>query len=110
MAVATTPSKDQRPLSARTEDFLRSPKRNLIDGKWIEAASGETFAVYDPATGEIIDRVPDSGIEDIDCAVKSARRAFEDGPWPRMSPSARSRLLGRIGDLLLEKPGRACRT
>ena len=102
MAVATTPSKDQRPLSARTEDFLRSPKRNLIDGKWIEAASGETFAVYDPATGEIIDRVPDSGIEDIDRAVKSARRAFEDGPWPRMSPSARSRLLGRIGDLLLE--------
>ena len=102
MSVATAPSKGQRPLSTRTADFLRSRKRNLIDGKWIEAASGETFAVYDPATGQIIDRVPDSGTEDIDRAVKSGRRAFQEGPWPRMSPSARSRLLERIGDLLLE--------
>lgn len=86
---------------AKATQFLSAPKKNLIDGKWVDAGSGETFAVYDPSNGETIARVPDSGAEDIDRAVRAARRAFESGPWPKMTPSDRGRLIWRIGDLIL---------
>jgi phenylacetaldehyde dehydrogenase len=87
---------------SKAAKFLGSPKKNLINGKWVEAVSGETFSVYDPATGETIARVPDSGAEDIHQAVKAARHAFETGPWSKLSPSARGRLIWKIGDLILE--------
>lgn len=66
------------------------------------AQSGKTFDVTDPATGEVIARVAEGDKADVDRAVKAARRAFEAGPWARMTPSARGRLLHRIGDLILE--------
>ena len=80
-----------------------SAERNLlIDGKWVPARSGKTFEVSDPATGGVIAHVAEGDAADVDAAVKAARRAFESGPWPRMTPSARGRLLHRIGDLILE--------
>ena len=99
MAIVTSESTES---PTRAAKFLSESKRNLINGKWVEALSGETFSVYDPSTGETIARVPDSGAEDIDQAVKAARRAFESGPWSKLSPSERGRVIWKIGDLLLE--------
>jgi phenylacetaldehyde dehydrogenase len=74
----------------------------LIGGDWVDAASGRTFDTLDPATGEKLTSVPHGDAEDINRAVDAARRAFEDGPWARMKPTERERLIWRIGDLLTE--------
>jgi phenylacetaldehyde dehydrogenase len=83
-------------------DFIGREHSMLIGGKWVPAASGQTFETYDPATGDVLATVPRGSSEDIDRAVKTARAAFEDGPWPRMSPSERGRAIHRLGDLILE--------
>ena len=80
--------------------FLGKQHRMLIGGKWIEARSGETFPVEDPATQEIIGHVPSGDKADVDQAVAAARRAFDSGPWPRLSPADRSRMVWTLGDLL----------
>jgi aldehyde dehydrogenase (NAD+) len=77
------------------------PKKMLIDGQWVESASGKTFDSINPATGEVLARVAEGDAEDIDRAVKAARRAF-DGPWRRWKPYERQRLLLRIADLVEE--------
>jgi phenylacetaldehyde dehydrogenase len=82
---------------------IASPKQLLIDGEWVDAASGRTFETIDPATEERLAEVAHGGAEDIDRAVRAARRAFAHGSeWRRMSPSDRGRLIHRIGDLILE--------
>ncbi len=88
--------------SPAVQAFLASPRPMLIDGQWVEAASGRTFPVYDPATGAKMARVAEGDREDIDRAVAAARRAFEEGPWRRMTPSERGRLVWKIGDLVAE--------
>jgi len=87
-------------LQKNVTEFLSKPRKMLIDGKWVEAASGKTFETYNPSTGEVLARVAEGDREDIDRAVKAARRAFESGPWPEMSPSQRGRLLSKLADLL----------
>ena len=82
--------------------WLKKPKQNLIGGKWSPAASGKLFDVFNPADASVIARVPDSDKEDINRAVSAARRAFESGPWRRLTPSERGKLIWRIGDLILE--------
>jgi aldehyde dehydrogenase (NAD+) len=72
----------------------------LIDGKWVEAASGKTLTTYDPATEEPLAEVPAGEKEDIDRAVKAARRAFETGPWRRMTASERGRAIWKLADLI----------
>src|SRR6266487_1442169 len=89
-------------ISLRLAAWLKKPKHNLIGGKWVPAASGKNFDVFNPADGSIITRVPDSDKEDINRAVAAARRAFESGPWRRLTPSERGKLVWRIGDLLLQ--------
>jgi phenylacetaldehyde dehydrogenase len=86
----------------RTEvlQFLARPGRLMIDGAWVESASGETFAVVDPATGDEVAQVARGTAQDIDAAVVAARRAFESGPWRRMTPSDRGRLVWKLGDLI----------
>ena len=74
----------------------------FIDGKWVEAASGKTFPTYNPATGEVLAQVAEGDREDIDRAVKAARKAFDSGPWPEMTPSQRGRLIWKLGDLIEE--------
>ena len=74
-----------------------------IDGKEIQAAEGQTLDVHNPATGEVIARVPAGTKEDIDGAVQAARRAFDQGAWPRTSPSERSRILNRFADLIEDR-------
>jgi len=87
----------------RVQSFLSSPGKLLIDGEWVEAASGRTFETINPATEEKLAEVAHGETEDIDRAVKAARRAFAyEGPWRRMTPSERGRLIWRIGDLIEE--------
>ncbi len=74
--------------------------KNLIDGACVDAASGKTFEVLNPATREVIARAPDSGPEDVDRAVRAARRAFDQDGWPRSSPRDRGRILFRLGQHL----------
>jgi phenylacetaldehyde dehydrogenase len=82
------------------ERFIAAPRKMLIDGQWVEAASGKTFPVYNPATGEVMAQVAEGDKEDIDRAVKAARRAFESGPWSEITSSERGRLLWKLADLL----------
>ncbi|XP_051203767.1 aldehyde dehydrogenase family 2 member B7, mitochondrial [Lolium perenne] len=72
----------------------------LINGKFVDAASGKTFPTLDPRTGEVIARVAEGDAEDIDRAVAAARKAFDEGPWPRMTAYERSRILLRFADLI----------
>jgi len=89
-------------VSQRARDFLSSPKRMLIDGKWVNAASGKTFPVFNPANGDVIAQVAEGAHEEIERAVASARKTFENGSWRRMTPSERGRIIWRIGDLILQ--------
>ncbi len=75
----------------------------LIDGKWVESRSGRTFEDIDPSTGKVVAHVAEGAAEDIDLAVRAARKAFEEGPWPRMSARERGRLLFRLADLVEER-------
>src|SRR6478672_5290555 len=72
----------------------------LIGGRWVEAASGKTFETLNPATGEVICRVAEGDKADIDLAVRAARKAFESGPWSRMSAADRGRLLLKLADAI----------
>lgn len=87
-------------LDALRTGFLARPHRLFIDGRWAPAQSGETLAVLDPSTGRPLASVAAGGAADIDAAVKAARKAFESGPWPKLSHGERSRLLYRLADLI----------
>ncbi len=86
----------------QVNQFLSIPRKMLIGGQWVEAASGKTWPVYDPATGQVIAHVAAGEKEDVNRAVQAARRAFESGPWRSMSPSARGRLMTKLADLMEE--------
>jgi len=87
----------------RVRSFTSSPRRLFIDGRWTESASGETFTTFDPATEEPLAVVSRTGTQDVDRAVAAARAALaDDAPWRTMPPSARGRIIHRIGDLILE--------
>ncbi|HET8825397.1 MAG TPA: aldehyde dehydrogenase family protein, partial [Terriglobales bacterium] len=96
MATTTTPVQ----LESSVTEFLRKPRKMLIGGNWVEAVSGKTFESYDPSTGEVLARVAEGATEDIDLAVKAARAAFEKGPWPKMPPAQRGKLLWKLADLV----------
>src|SRR3984893_6106549 len=80
--------------------FISRTQKMFINGKWVEAASGKTFPTFNPATGEVLSRVAEGDKEDIDRAVKAARAAFETGPWSKITPSERGRMIWKIGDLI----------
>ncbi len=109
MATFATPFTETQPgsgysldvrLGADAAKFARAKQLMLIDGKFVAAASGKTFPVFNPATGEVICEVPEAELEDVNLAVHAARRAFDYGPWASMVPSARGQLLWRLADLL----------
>jgi aldehyde dehydrogenase (NAD+) len=72
----------------------------LIDGQWVDAASGKTFETINPATGDVICKVAEGDAADVDKAVKAARKAFEEGPWRTMSATERGRLMYKLADLI----------
>jgi phenylacetaldehyde dehydrogenase len=87
-------------ISKKSQSFLASPKQMLIGGKWVAAASGKTFPVYEPSTGDVVAQVAEGDKEDIARAVKAARKAFDSGPWSQMTPSERGKIIWKIGDLI----------
>src|SRR6202162_5927537 len=95
MAVATRPTE-------KTRFFKASPRALLINGKFEQAESGKTFETLNPATDTVLASIAEGDAHDIDRAVRAARRAFENGPWSRMTPSERGQIMHRIGDLIME--------
>ncbi len=89
-------------MHSHVQEFVSSPRKMFIDGKWVEAASGKTFPTYNPATGEVLAHIAEGDREDIDRAVKAARKAFETGPWADMTASQRGRVIWKLGDLIEE--------
>src|SRR5207245_8936694 len=82
---------------------------NFVDGREIEAGAGAMLDVRNPATGDVIARIPNSTADDIDRAMKSARAAFEGKAWGGMDVRARARLVHRLADAFeanLEAPSR----
>jgi aminomuconate-semialdehyde/2-hydroxymuconate-6-semialdehyde dehydrogenase len=74
-----------------------------IDGKSVAAADGATYDDLDPASGEVVARIASGGVADVERAVTAARRAFDDGPWPRTTVAERAKVLRRLGALLVEQ-------
>ena len=71
----------------------------LIGGRWTESVSGKVFKTYNPATGEVLASVSEAEGQDVDAAVSAARKALE-GPWSKMSPAEREKILNKIADLV----------
>jgi len=84
------------------EEFTATARKLFINGQWVDAASGQTFDTPNPATGETLAAVAEGDAEDINRAVSAARNAFDNGPWGRLTPSERGKLLWKVGDLILE--------
>ncbi len=74
--------------------------RYFTGNEWHEPASGETFDSENPATGEVWAQVPDCNGDDVNRAVAAAKSAFYEGPWGRMMPAERGRVMRRIGDVI----------
>ncbi|MHA4854128.1 aldehyde dehydrogenase [Rhodococcus sp. MSC1_016] len=74
-----------------------------IGGKWVAPSTDQVLEVFSPATEERVGSVPVAGPQDIDAAVAAARRAFDDGPWPRMSPTERAQVIAKAAKLLEER-------
>ncbi len=77
------------------QEFTATPRKLFIDGEWVDAASGKTFDTPNPATGETLARVAEGDAEDINRAVRAARRAFEEGPWGRLTRPTAAASSGR---------------
>src|SRR4029077_5957241 len=92
---APAPSLDQN-----VSKFVAKTHKILINGKWVEAASGKTFPTTTPATGEVLSGVAEGDKEDVNRAVKSARAAFESVPWSKIPHSQRGRMIWKLGDLI----------
>ncbi|MFV1362471.1 aldehyde dehydrogenase family protein [Mycolicibacterium elephantis] len=78
-------------------------RKLFIDGAWTDGAGEQTLQVLNPATEETIAEVPQASPADVDAAVRAARRAFDEGPWPSMSPVERGRILGAMADELARR-------
>ena len=88
-------------IDATQSVFLQQqPIKMLIRGQWVEAASGKTFDTINPSKGEVLAKVAEGDSEDINRAVAAARKAFEGGSWPKLTPSQRGRLLLKLADLI----------
>ncbi len=96
MNVAAT----ETPLTPTVQQFLNSDHGMLINGTWGPAVSHQTFPTCNPATGEVLCQIPEGQKEDIDIAVKAARGAFDLGPWRKLTPSERGKLIWKLADLL----------
>src|SRR3979490_1501750 len=91
MATATTVMEPNVKISAT---------KLLINGQWVNSASGKTFPTINPSTGEELARIAEADAADVDKAVVAARAAFEKGAWRKMSASARGVLMNKLADLI----------
>jgi acyl-CoA reductase-like NAD-dependent aldehyde dehydrogenase len=82
---------------------------HFIDGRYIEVTGGDGSQRRSPANGKIVSRVSVCRPEHVDMAVKSARKAFDEGPWPRMSGMERAEILNRFANLVHDHRDRLTR-
>jgi betaine-aldehyde dehydrogenase len=75
----------------------------FIGGRWTDPASDRVIDVHSPASLELVGRTPEAGEADVDAAVAAARKAFDEGPWPRMTPVERAAVLTKVGELLASR-------
>jgi benzoylformate decarboxylase len=87
----------------QNETTPHAPEKFFIGGEWVTPMSNKTLDVISPVTEELVMRYPEASTADMDRAVAAARDAFDNGPWPRMSPSERAGYLRKVADLLTEK-------
>jgi len=87
-------------------DNLPTHLQHLINGQWVDSVGGETFDVLDPVSNQNYATCAAGQRADIDRAVASAKQAFDHGPWPRLGPRERFRVLNRIADLVEERDAR----
>ncbi|WP_040842046.1 aldehyde dehydrogenase family protein [Nocardia brevicatena] len=87
------------PILPQVRDWLATPKKLFIGGRWVEAEAGRVFETRDPATGQVLTQVAHAEAADIDRAVRAARAAFE-GEWSLWTPAQRQRLLFRAGEAI----------
>ncbi len=92
-------TKEQYEGIARSVRFCR---KALIDGAFMDSASGDSFATENPATGKKLAEISACGASDVDRAVAAARRAFDDGRWSKMAPAARKSILLKFSELILK--------
>ncbi|WAH38078.1 aldehyde dehydrogenase family protein [Alicyclobacillus dauci] len=95
-------SVNQLELNSKVAEFLVGTKQLFINGQFVPSASGKTFNTLNPATGEVLAVVSEAEEADINSAVLAARKAFDEGPWSKMSGAARGRLLYKLADLMEE--------
>ena len=81
--------------------------QNYIDGRWVDAVSGNTNTIANPCDGEVVTQVARSSAEDIDLAVAAARRAFEEEDWA-FNPRLRARVLQKWAVLMRANFDRIC--
>ncbi len=79
-----------------------APGRLYVDGTWVEASDGGTWDQVNPATNEVVTTFAVGTAADVDRAVRAARRAFDEGPWPRMHAKERKRVLQRLVSLIAD--------
>jgi betaine-aldehyde dehydrogenase len=79
---------------------MKSYDRLFIGGEWVEPSSSSTFDVVSPTTEQLVGRVPEAQVADIDRAVAAARSAFDNGPWPHMAPAERGAILTKVADAI----------
>lgn len=91
----------QHQISERASAFLNRGTHELfIDGQWVAAQTGQRLPTVNPATEAVIAEVASAGPADVDLAVRAAHRALHQGPWGRMRPMERERLMLRLADLM----------
>lgn len=90
----------------RSPTELKQYDKLFIGGQWVEPATTNRFETVNPANGKPWAVVPEGNAEDVDRAVKAARKAFNSGPWPAMAPTDRAACLRRLGDLVLKHADR----
>jgi phenylacetaldehyde dehydrogenase len=91
------------PLAPETQKYLDSALiGHVIEGEVLASRSGQTMPIINPATASEIGHAASGGIEDLESAVASARRAFDDGRWRNMAPLAKERRLRRLSELVAE--------
>lgn len=87
-------------IDSRVEAFIGKPRLMFINNQFVPAASGKTFPTYNPATGEVLAQIAEGDHEDVDRAVKAARKAFEGSAWADMPANQRGRLIWKLADLM----------
>src|SRR6185436_10012471 len=101
-------AQEPTPMSSDASFSLPSGKL-FIGGSFMDALAGRTFETINPATNQVLTRVAEADLSDLDAAVTAARKAFEEGPWSKMSAAERGRILWRMADLLMQKADEVAR-